>query len=103
MPKGESKGQPGEAQISIPTWFMFGNHDYVNNVNECKGQFKSLDPNSCANAAVDSMRSVITPGCDDTTWANFPRGEVTSFDAESMAYSFDYNNWHFVVLQYSPR
>ncbi len=49
------------------------------------------------------MRSVLTPGCDQHTWGNFPRNNVTSFDADSMAYSFDYNNWHFVVLQYSPR
>lgn len=57
----------------------------------------------CAKTAVDTMRAVLTPGCDNTTWAAFPRSNVTSFDVDSMAYSFDYNNWHFVVLQYSPR
>jgi hypothetical protein len=82
---------------------MFGNHDVVLNVNDCAGHFKSTDRNVCARSAVDTMRSVLMPGCDQHTWANFPRNNVTSFDAESMAYSFDYNNWHFVVLQYSPR
>jgi hypothetical protein len=91
------------AQVQLPTWLMFGNHDYVLNVNDCAGHFKSIDRNVCARTAVDQMRSVLTPGCDEHTWANFPRNNVTSFDAESMAYSFDYNDWHFVVLQYSPR
>lgn len=91
------------AQVQLPTWLMFGNHDYVLNVNDCAGHFKSIDRNVCARSAVDHMRSVLMPGCDEHTWANFPRNNVTSFDADSMAYSFDYNNWHFVVLQYSPR
>jgi hypothetical protein len=75
----------------------------VINVNDCAGHFKSIDKNVCARTAVDHMRSVLMPGCDQHTWSNFPRNNITSFDAESMAYSFDYNNWHFVVLQYSPR
>lgn len=93
----------GVAQVELPTWLMFGNHDYVINVNDCAGHFKSIDRNVCARTAVDTMRSVLMPGCDNQTWANFPRDSVTSFDADSLAYSFDYNNWHFVVLQYSPR
>lgn len=93
----------GPAQVQLPTWLMFGNHDYVLNVNDCAGHYKSTDRNVCARMAVDTMRSVLTPGCDTATWANFPRNNVTSFDAESLAYSFDYNDWHFVVLQYSPR
>jgi hypothetical protein len=96
---------PGTAkpQVELPTWLMFGNHDYVINVNDCVGHYKSVDRNVCARTAVDSMRSVLMPGCDTHTWANFPRDNITSFDADSLAYSFDYNNWHFVVLQYSPR
>jgi hypothetical protein len=90
-------------QVSLPTWLMFGNHDYQINVNDCAGHFKSTDRNVCARTAVDTMRSVLTPGCDTDTWAGFPRRNVTAFDAESLAYSFDYNAWHFVVLQYSPR
>ncbi|WIA32140.1 hypothetical protein OEZ86_002990 [Tetradesmus obliquus] len=89
--------------VQLPTWLMFGNHDYVNNVRDCPGQYKGLDNNVCAKRAVDNMRAVLTPGCDDSTWGNFPRNNVTSFDVDSMAYSFDYNDWHFVVLQYSPR
>jgi hypothetical protein len=89
--------------VNLPTWLMFGNHDYVNNVRDCPGQYKGLDNNVCAKRAVDNMRAVLMPGCDDTTWASFPRNNVTSFDVDSMAYSFDYNDWHFVVLQYSPR
>ncbi|KAF6254674.1 Metallo-dependent phosphatase-like protein [Scenedesmus sp. NREL 46B-D3] len=89
--------------VSLPTWLMFGNHDYVNNVHDCPGQYKGLDKNVCAKRAVDNMRAVLTPGCDDDTWGSFPRDNVTSFDVDSMAYSFDYSDWHFVVLQYSPR
>jgi hypothetical protein len=89
--------------VNLPTWLLFGNHDYVNNVRDCPGQYKGLDNNVCAKRAVDNMRAVLTPGCDGDTWGNFPRNNVTSFDVDSMAYSFDYNDWHFVVLQYSPR
>lgn len=99
----EARGAATSPQVELPTWLMFGNHDYVINVNDCAGHFKSVDRNVCARSAVDQMRSVLTPGCDEHTWGNFPRGNVTSFDADSMAYSFDYNQWHFVVLQYSPR
>lgn len=28
------------AQVSLPTWFLFGNHDIAINVNDCAGQFK---------------------------------------------------------------
>jgi hypothetical protein len=94
---------PAGAKVQLPTWMMFGNHDIVNNVHRCRFKFKELDSNACARIAVDTMRAVLTPGCDDTTWSSFPREAVTSFDAGSMAYSFDYDNWHFVVLQYSPR
>lgn len=86
-----------------PQPYLLCADDYVINVNDCAGHFKSIDKNVCARTAVDHMRSVLMPGCDQHTWGNFPRNNITSFDAESMAYSFDYNNWHFVVLQYSPR
>jgi hypothetical protein len=99
-PAGASTSQQ---LVNMPTWLLFGNHDYVNNVRDCPGQYKGLDNNVCAKRAVDDMRAVLTPGCDEDTWGNFPRNNVTSFDVDSMAYSFDYNDWHFVVLQYSPR
>eukprot|EP00775_Hariotina_reticulata_P012965 gene12965-13094_t len=102
MPADESV-VPADAKVQLPTWMMFGNHDIVNNVHRCRFEFKELGSNACARIAVDTMRAVLMPGCDGSTWSNFPRGEVTSFDAGSMAYSFDYDNWHFVVLQYSPR
>eukprot|EP00775_Hariotina_reticulata_P003341 gene3341-3617_t len=90
--------------VQLPTWLLLGNHDYVNNVQECNNQYKgSWDKNICARSAVDTMRSVLTPGCDDVTWGSFPRRNVTSFDAGSMAYSFDRGAWQFVVLQYNPR
>jgi hypothetical protein len=106
--QGSSSGcgaDAGSSQqlVNLPTWLMFGNHDYVNNVRDCPGQYKGLDNNVCAKRAVDDMRAVLMPSCDDSTWGNFPRNNVTSFDVDSMAYSFDYNDWHFVVLQYSPR
>eukprot|EP00879_Flechtneria_rotunda_P012886 GHRR01013458.1.p1 GENE.GHRR01013458.1~~GHRR01013458.1.p1 ORF type:complete len:497 (+),score=138.52 GHRR01013458.1:592-2082(+) len=104
QPADQPAGQAAVSeQIQLPTWLMLGNHDYVNNVKDCGGQYKGTDSNICAIMAVDTMRSVLSPGCDDTTWRNFPRGNVTSFDVNSMAYSFDYSNYHFVVLQYSPR
>jgi len=92
------------SSVQLPTWLLLGNHDYVNNVRDCSNQYKgSWDKNICARSAVDTMRSVMTPGCDDVTWGNFPRRHVTSFDVGSMAYSFDRGSWHFVVLQYNPR
>jgi hypothetical protein len=99
----EAGAATSQQLVNLPTWLLFGNHDYVNNVRDCPGQYKGLDNNICAKRAVDDMRAVLTPGCDEDTWGNFPRNNVTSFDVDSMAYSFDYNDWHFVVLQYSPR
>ena len=50
------------------------------------------------------MRAALSPGCPGAThWAALPRGEITSFDAPSMAYAFDYERYHFVVLHHSPR
>ncbi|KAF8071155.1 RH17 [Scenedesmus sp. PABB004] len=105
---GGGGGLPGNASggsevVGLPTWLMHGNHDIEINVNDCARRYRGMGPNVCALNAADTMRAVLTPGCDDTTWAGFPRRNVTSFDAGSMAYAFDVDDWHFVVLQYSPR
>jgi Calcineurin-like phosphoesterase len=106
-PDGDSGGWWGGSasppRVSLPTWLLMGNHDYVNNAGDCGGQYKGGGRNACAAAAVHTMRSVLARGCDTDTWASFPRANVTSFDAGSLAYSFDVGRWHFVVLQYSPK
>ncbi len=93
-------GNEGEL-VQLPTWLTLGNHDYVNNVGRCTG--KTFDPNFCAKQAVTTMRGVIAPTCDTGTWTGFPKANVSSFDVGSLAYSFDYNAYHFIMLQHNPR
>jgi hypothetical protein len=85
--------------VKLPTWLMLGNHDYVNNVGECG----SMDSSGCARQAVDQMRAALAPGCNSSVWTGLPKEQLTSFDVGSMAYSFDHESYHFVVLQFSPR
>ena len=73
-----------------------GNHDYTNNANDC---FRlSFDANCCAKRAVDYMRQGVACG----TIPNFDSARITSYDAPSMAYSWDEGNYHFVQLHYRP-
>lgn len=73
-----------------------GNHDYTNNADDCYRL--SFDANCCAKLAVDYMRRGVA--CN--TIPNFNSRRVTSYDAMSMAYSWDEGNYHFVQLQYRP-
>ena len=73
-----------------------GNHDYTNNVAKC---FRStLDGNCCAKQAISYMRQGVACG----TTPNFEASKVSSYDAASMAYSWNVGKYHFVQLQYHP-
>jgi hypothetical protein len=61
------------------------------------------DGSACAKRVVDEMRALLSPQCPTRHWSSFPKGNVTSFDADSMAYAFDYGRYHFVALHFSPR
>jgi hypothetical protein len=61
------------------------------------------DGSACAKRVVDEMRALLSPGCPTRHWSSFPKDQVTSFDADSMAYAFDYARYHFVALHFSPR
>jgi hypothetical protein len=61
------------------------------------------DGAACAKRVVDEMRALLSPSCPTKHWSSFPKHNVTSFDADSMAYSFDYGRYHFVALHFSPR
>lgn len=73
----------------------------MNNVGRCSE--KTFDADFCAKWAVSMMRSALAPGCPATHFAGLPKSNITSFDAGSMAYAFDYGRYHFVALHHSPR
>jgi len=61
------------------------------------------DGAACAKRVVDEMRALLSPRCPTRHWTGFPKENVTSFDSDSMAYSFDYGRYHFLALHFSPR
>jgi hypothetical protein len=64
---------------------------------------KTIDRHFCAKWAVSMMRSALSPDCATGHYAGLPKSNITSFDAPSMAYAFDYGRYHFIVLHMSPR
>lgn len=64
---------------------------------------KTVDANFCAKWAVHMMRAALAPGCPSGHFSGLPKANITSFDAPSMAYAFDYGRYHFIVLHQSPR
>ena len=73
-----------------------GNHDYTNNAAKCyRGTF---DANCCTKNAIAYMKQGVA--CN--TIPNFPSKKVASYDARSMAYSWNVGRYHFVQLQYHP-
>ncbi len=79
-----------------------GNHDYQNNVNSCAdsiwGWFKDGYMH-CARQATRYIRDDIMEHQRVETFNNFV---VQSFDKDSLAYSFEIGNYHFVQLHNKP-
>jgi len=103
-PPETAKRAPAPSDALAPTYTKpqpQQNHDYVNNVHHCSE--KTVDADFCAKWAVNMMRSALSPDCPHSHFTGLPRSNITSFDAGSMAYAFDYERYHFVVLHHSPR
>ncbi|KAI0556956.1 Calcineurin-like phosphoesterase [Gracilaria domingensis] len=84
--------------LRFPLYVGLGNHDYANNVNDCwwwlEVQYLLRTTNGCAQKAVDYVKGMISCGTSDS----FPRSEVESYDSGSLAYSWNYDNYHFIQL-----
>jgi hypothetical protein len=95
-------GFPGANADALrgPVFLGLGNHDYENNVDGCRsyttaGPISDIgDTNRCAKNAMNLIRGSIFLGYVK----NFPREQIESFDAGSLAYSWNKGNWHFVQL-----
>jgi cytolysin (calcineurin-like family phosphatase) len=90
-PKGSCSGDipwvwcPG---IKAPVYEGLGNHDYENNVGDCGWP----DTNSCAKSSVKYMHD----------WLKDHREQLEDFDADSLAYSWEMGNVHFIQLHNYP-
>jgi hypothetical protein len=100
-----SYGQPEEwdwfmsyyvKRLKWPGYYGLGNHDYANNVGDCKGE--TIDGNWCAKNSIQWMRSTVS--CGRST--PFPAGRVTGYHDKSMSYAWDIGPYHFVQLQNYP-
>lgn len=87
--------------LRYPLFLGLGNHDYANNLNDCwwpRGEYLLSFTNGCAQRAVDYIRSIIS--CKK--YSSFPRGVLESFDNGSLAYSWNYEGYHFIQLHNYP-
>lgn len=77
--------------IKVPTYIGLGNHDYQNNVEGCRGPMWSIfttQKNWCANYMIKIMKDYIAH-----------RNHIYSYDSDSLSYSWDFLDLHFVQLQ----
>lgn len=88
--------------LQLPIFPGLGNHDYANNVRDCWGNNPLLwikyGSNTCATQAVNYIKGMIS--CDNVS--NFENALVRSFDADSLAYSWNIGSYHFVQLHNYP-
>jgi hypothetical protein len=82
--------------LKTPVYLGLGNHDYQNNVNDCSAS--SLDKNRCAKNAVNLIRGSVFAGYT----RNMPASNIESYDAGSLAYSWNQGPYHFVQLHNGP-
>jgi len=82
--------------LRTPVYLGLGNHDYQNNVGDCSAS--SLDKNRCAKNAINLIRGSVFAGYT----RNMPAKNIESYDAGSLAYSWNYGPYHFVQLHNGP-
>jgi len=105
----------GTTELKWPIFPGLGNHDYSNNVGDCKGYYINnelkTDSNHCAKAAANYIRKFFGKGGSVLKFFDYfepPYGKfekalsVPSFDEGSLAYSFDMGNFHFIQLHNYP-
>lgn len=78
--------------LQSPVFLGLGNHDYENNLGSC--QSFSWDKNRCAKNAINLIRGSVFAGY----MKNMPAHTIESFDAGSLAYSWNRGRYHFVQL-----
>ena len=87
--------------LPFPGYVGLGNHDYVNNLNDCHDG--DISANSCARYMVENMVSRLSDYKTALSNQNFSADyDGTNQVNGSMAYSWDHGNFHFVQLQNYP-
>lgn len=82
--------------LQTPLYPGLGNHDYQNNVNNCRSF--TLDTNRCAKNAINLIRGAVFKNY----LSNMPANTLESYDASSLAYSWNRGRYHFVQLHNGP-
>ena len=82
--------------LKTPVYLGLGNHDYQNNVGDCSAL--TADKNRCAKNAVNLIRGSVFAGYT----RNMPSSNIESYDAGSLAYSWNHGPYHFVQLHNGP-
>lgn len=82
--------------LQTPLYVGLGNHDYQNNVGNC--QSFTLDKNRCAKNAINLIRGAVFKNY----LSNMPAASLESYDASSLAYSWNRGRYHFVQLHNGP-
>jgi len=82
--------------LKTPVYLGLGNHDYENNVNSCSSN--TFDNNRCTKNAINLIRGAIFNGY----FKNMPSMNIESYDAGSLAYSWNKGPYHFVQLHNHP-
>lgn len=91
----------GRDVLRLPGFYGLGNHDYSNNLRDCRGtvvNYLRFGTNACARFSVDYIKRMVNCGAV----GNFDPRKVTSFDVRSLAYSWDVGGYHFVQLHLHP-
>jgi hypothetical protein len=96
--------------FGMTTWPGLGNHDYVNNVNDCGGPpYEWAGYNYCAADMVQNLAERVLDGTYPNTNHDIQvfkenAGQVGNQKnvTGSLAYSWDIGDFHFVQLNYSP-
>lgn len=82
--------------LQSPVFLGLGNHDYQNNLGSC--QSFSWDTDRCAKNAINLIRGSVFAGY----MPNMPANTIESYDAGSLAYSWNRGRYHFVQLHNAP-
>jgi hypothetical protein len=82
--------------LQSPVFLGLGNHDYENNLGSCLSF--SWDRDRCAKNAINLIRGAVFAGY----MKNMPANTIESYDAGSLAYSWNRGRYHFVQLHNAP-
>lgn len=97
---------PHPEVLGYPIYLSLGNHDYANNRDigdqGCywlrELDYAALLEGGCSQKAVDFIKGMVSCGAVE----GFPSDQVESYHANSLAYSWNIENYHFVQLHNYP-